>query len=138
MKGYTLQPVCTRQTQKSASNLWPDQQKSAYHYYFVGELVVCLAMAKSLWDKILLKVATDSGISDSKQSPRAVDQAFTCAHCNILIETCSTVYMAHDKAYCNESCRVLGMIPRDVRERVVSKAAKIGLNVPSNDALKPE
>ena len=96
-------------------------------------------MVKSLWDRILLKVATDLDASEGTPSPRSVSNTLCVgANCNSVIATDSTVYMAYDRAYCKESCRVLAVVPPDVREQVITKAAAIGLNVPSQDALKTQ
>ena len=46
--------------------------------------------------------------------------------------------MAYDRAYCKESCRVLAVVPPDVRNKVITKAAEIGLKVPSHDSLKSQ
>lgn len=100
---------------------------------------ICVAMAKSLWDKILIRVASNFDTSDGNPSPRAVENPlFACANCKELIATDSTVYMAYDRAYCKESCRVLAVVPPGVRDQVITKAAAIGLKVPSNDALKSQ
>ena len=100
---------------------------------------VCLAMVKSLWDRILLKVATDLDASEGTPSPRsAVRTLCVCANCKGLICTDSTVYMAYDRAYCKESCRVLAVVPPDVRQQVITKASEIGLKIDSDDSLKSQ
>lgn len=100
---------------------------------------VCVRMVKSLWDKILIKVASNFDISEGNPSPRAIENTlFACANCKELICTDSTVYMAYDRAYCKESCRVLAVVPPDVRNKVITKAAEIGLKVPSHDSLKSQ
>ena len=67
----------------------------------------------NIWNKILLKLV--SGAESGRDAP--VDGAFwRCSRCDGALT--GSVFMAHDRSYCSEVCRVLAIAPREVVQKI--------------------
>ena len=70
-------------------------------------------MSENLWSKILLKLVS---MPDSGAEVRGTSEFWRCSRCDTNLK--GAFFMAYDRSYCSEMCRVLAVAPTDVIEKI--------------------